>query len=531
MRKILLYLPIIVGLLIFPMGCDQYLEEDLFSSFGEGNFPNEATVETMVNATHRFMGVLVVNNHRMFWATEFPTPSVHYRFRQVHERNHLSTWSWNNTFTDPAYFEIMDHIWNTIRMSNDIIGLVPDIEMEDTQRQAEIVGEAKFLRAMTYFYAVRLWGGMPIIDKAQTLDDELFPARSSIAETYAFIIQDLQDAASVLPTRSEYTSRGFNAGHITKGAALGTLAKVYLTMAGEPLNDNSNLQAAKDALDQVISSGEYALVQSATPYQDLWDWQNDNNEEFIYAIQKQGTQQNFRGIFGYMTPSDPTEGIWTTTTDFSAGSALDGVPPEFAKWYESHDSGPRYDWTIITEYTLTRDNATHSAGEVFTMEDGDRAQGYIGKYRAVGAELDNNFFCPNNFPVLRYADVLLMHSEVTNELGSADYTGLNATRARAGLPPLSGLSQSEFRDAVFLERDLELTFEQNMLFDMRRRGLEYCKAKLEGFYNPNQNESSPGAGDGYPQDFQFTIEPHRMLYPYPPRELASNPNLEQNPGY
>lgn len=537
MKKIFIYFWVMVSLLALPMGCDDYLEEDVFSSFGENDFPTEATVETMVNANHRFMGRLVVFNHRMGWATEMPTPSMHYAHRQVHPRNNLSTWSWNNEFGDPAYFDIMERLWDVVRMANDIIEKVPNITMEDTKRQAEIVGEAQFLRGMAYFYGVRLWGGMPIIDKPQTLSDDLFPTRSSIAETYAFLVKDLQDAAAVLPTRSEYSARGFNHGHVTRGAALGTLAKAYITMAGEPLNDNSNLQAAKDALEQVINSGEYALVGvgEPNPYAVLWDWRNDNNEEMIYAIQKEGLVQNFRGMFGYMTPNEPTEGIWTSGSDFSKGSALDGVPPEFAKWYASHDSGPRYEWTIVTEFTLLNDKTsgalTFQAGDVFGMEDGPNAQAHIGKYRAVGAELNNNFFCPNNFPVLRYADVLLLHSEVTNELGAADYTGINAIRERAGLPPLGGLSQDDFRDAVFLERDLELTYEQNMLFDMRRRGLEYTKSKLEGFFNPSQNETSPGAGDGYPQDFQFTIDPHRMLYPYPPDELGSNPNLEQNPGY
>ncbi|SIT02532.1 Starch-binding associating with outer membrane [Zobellia uliginosa] len=531
MKKIYINTILILSLLFASTSCEDYLEEEVYNSFGDTDFPTEATIETMVNSAHHFMGMLVVFNHRMFWATEFPTPVFQYSFRAVHPRNNLSTWSWNNEFGDPAYFDIMERLWDVVRMSNDIIEKAPQIEMEDAGRQAEIVAEAKFLRGMAYFYAVRLWGGMPIVDKPQTLTDDLFPARASIEETYAFLIQDFKDAAAVLPTRSEYTNRGFNEGHITKGTAQGMLAKAYITMGGAPLNDRSNLEEAKTLLEKVIQSGQYSLVQSDTPYKDLWDWQNENNSEMMYSIQKEGLVQNYRGMFGYMTPNDATEGIWTSGQDFSRGSALDGVTPEFAKWYASHDSGPRYKWTIVTEYQLLNDKPPFKAGDILHMEDGPQAQAYQGKWRAVGAELDNNFFCPNNFPVLRYADILLLHSEVTNELGAADYTGLNAIRERAGLPVLSGLSQDDFRDAVFIERDLELTYEQNMLFDMRRRGLDYTKSKLEGFFNPNQNESAPGAGDGYPQDFQFSIEPHRMLFPYPPRELLSNPNLEQNPGY
>ncbi|MBT9189566.1 RagB/SusD family nutrient uptake outer membrane protein [Zobellia russellii] len=529
MKKTFIYSLFFLVTLLLTFSCDEQLEEELFSSFGEGNFPTEATVETMVASNYARLGVLVVNNHRMFWATEFPTPSVMYRFRDVHPRNNLSTWTWNNDFGDPAYFEIMDHIWSTVRMSNDIIDLVPSIEMNNKKRQSEIVGEAKFLRALTYFYGVRLWGGMPIIDKAQTLDDDLYPSRATIAETYAFIIKDLKEAIATLPLRGEIEE-----GHATKGVAQAILAKAYITMAGQPLGDNSNLQAAKELLEEVIASGKYALVQSDTPYKDLWDWQNENNSEMMFSIQKNDEIRNFRGMFGYMTPSVLTSGIWTSGDgdSFSKGSSLDLVPPEFAKWYASHDSGPRYQWTIVTDIILEEEYAGFPAGTTMNMEDGPLAAGYIGKYRAVGAELTSNFFTPNDFPVLRYADVLLLHSEVTNELGAADYTGINAVRERAGLSTLSGLSQEAFRDAIFIERDLELTFEQKMLFDMRRRGLEYSKSKLEGFYNADQNASAPGAGDGYPQDFQITIDgEHRMLFPYPPRELSANPNLEQNPGY
>ena len=510
-------------------GCDEQLEEQLYSSFGEGNFPTEATVETMITENYDRFGTLIVFNHRMGWATEMPTPSMQYQFRRNHVRNNLSSWTWNNDFGDPAYFDIMDFIWSSVRQSNDIIGLVPGIEMSNKQRQAEIVGEAKFLRGLVYFYAVRLWGGMPIIDKAQTLNDDLYPVRASISDTYAFIVQDFKDAIEVLPTRSQFASRGIPEGHATKGAAQALLAKVYLTMAGDPLGDGSHLQEAKTLLESVMNSSDYSLVQASggrTAYEVLWDTQNENNSEMMFVIQKEEAVKNYRGMFGYFTPPFRTSGVYTSGASdaYSSGSALDGIPPEFAKWYASHDSGPRYQWTIITDLVATNTYDGKPAGTSHNMEDGPNHQAYIGKYRAVGEELVSNFFCPNDFPVLRYADVLLMHSEVTNELGTADYTGVNATRQRAGLAPLSGLSKDAFRDAVFLERDLELTYEQQMLFDMRRRGFEYCKSKLEGFFKPGQNS--------YQLDFStIKLEPHRLLYPYPPRELAANPNLAQNPGY
>lgn len=536
MKKIYIYSIILMASLFFTVSCEEALEEELFSNYAFSSFPTDETVEILLAEAYHDYGQ-TYNNHRMGWAIEMPTPSMQYRSRQPRPlvRNHLSTWTWGIQDDNPAYFEILTTIFSGVRTTNDIIGLVPEMETENPERSRSIVAEAKFLRSMAYFNMVRLWGGMPIVDKAQTLDDELFPARASIAETYAFIVQGLKEAIADLPTRSEYTTQGILAGHITKGGAQGILAKVYLTMAGQPLGDASNLQEAKDLLDAVINSGEWSLVQSATPYQDLWDWQNEFNNERMFDVQKESqgasSGQNFRMMFGYFTPALASEGIWST--EIHRGRGLDGIPPEYAKWYASHDSGPRYQWTIITEFIAAGSLGKFRPGDLYQMEDGKDAQAHIGKYRALEAELDDDFFNPNNFPVLRYADILLMHSEVTNELGVADYTGVNATRLRAGLPALSGLSQDDFRDAVFIERELEMAYEQNLLFDMRRRGFEYCQSRLNGFFQPNQNETAPGAGDGYQVDYSTTnlTEPHRMLFPYPPKELSRNTNLEQNPGY
>lgn len=517
--------------LVFATGCDDMLEEKFVSDFGSSNFPSAETAAVLLNEAYMDWAH-IYQGHRMGWPVELPTPAMQYHFRSTgtQERHDLALWSWTS---NAALFDLMDRIFVAVRTSNDAIQLISRVEGMDPVRQAGMVAEAKAIRSILYFNMVRLWGGMPIIDKPQTLADDLYPARASIAETYAFIAQGLKEAIEDLPTRSEYTAMGIAPGHITKGGAQGILAKVYLTMAGHPLNDASNLQEAKDLLEEIIDSGEWALVQSATPYEDLWDWKNEFNSERMIDIQKDLGGYNYRGIFGYFTPQVATSGVWTSGTAYSAGSALDGVPPEYVKWYEAHDSGPRFQWTIVTQFTAQSNFDKFKPGDLVHYEDGRRAQAYVGKYRAVGAELTSNFASPNNFPILRYADVLLMHSEVTNELGVADYTGLNATRERAGLLPLDGLSQDEFRDAVFLERELELAYEQNLLFDMQRRGFEYIQSRVNGFYLANQNESSPGAGDGYDRDYSILnlTEPHRMLFPIPLNQLSANPNLEQNPGY
>lgn len=508
MRKIFNIKICFVFLSVFLLiSCEEYLQEEMFSDMGGNTFPTEETAETLINAAYQRAGHACLTHHRLYWATEYPTPSVMYRFRRGGSRGYFDQWSWVNSVS--AYYDLMDRLFYTIRSCNDAIDLVPEIEnMEDTKRQAEIVGEARFLRATMYFYMVRLWGGMPILDKAQTLSDDLYPARASIAQTYAFIIEDLKAAADVLAHRSEYVNRGL-LGHATKEAALGTLAKVYITMAGEPLEDNSNLAEAKGILDQIISSEEQALL---TDYSAVFDWRDGNNKEFLFAWQAEGDNQTY-GAFHYFIPQ---KGSYLYLPEGRAGITYDLVEPEYAIYYMENDTGPRFKWNIAIEYT-EQDGTYHH------FLDGPEDAAYCVKFRCPDSP---SLGFPNNFPVLRYSDILLLHSEVVNELNgptSEAYNGINLVRQRAQLDPIpAGLTEDEFRDAVFVERDLELCFEQNRFFDMRRRGYEFTKNLMENYYNPTQN--------GY-NEWNIIIEPHKMLYPIPLDYLDANPNFTQNPGY
>jgi hypothetical protein len=123
-----------------------------------------------------------------------------------------------------------------------------------------------------------------------------------------------------------------------------------------------------------------------------------------------------------------------------------------------------------------------------------------------------------SIPILRYADVLLMYAEALNEANSGPtpeaYDALNKVRQRAGLDKLSGLTYQAFKEAVWLERRLELVFEGSRRFDLVRTGrlLDAVKAETSFGRNP-------------------TIEPFHVLLPIPQTDRDSNPKLTQNPGY
>lgn len=487
-------------------GCEDFLKEELYGDMAGNTFPTENTAETLLNGAYARATIACVNNHNMFWATEYPTPSVMYRLRRGGSRGYFDIWSWGNS---PAYGSLLDDLFYAIRSCNDAIDLIPKIEdMGDAQRQAEIVGEARFIRAMTYFYMVRLWGGMPLLDKPQTLSDDLYPSRASIAETYAFIVEDLKKAIDVLPYRSNYVSRGL-LGHATKGTAMGTLAKVYITMAGAPLSDKSKLSEAKTILDQLIASKEHELL---TNYSSVFDWKNENNKEILFSWASQGDEQSYNAWHYFI----PQAGSYLYLPPGRWGIGYDLVEPEYALYYMQYDQGPRFQWNIAIEYTEQNGKYHHFLG-------GPQEAAYCVKYRCPDA---NSSGLPTDLPVLRYSDVLLLHSEVVNELSGPTaeaYTGINLVRQRATLDPLpAGLTKDEFREKVFIERDLELCFEQNRFFDMRRRGFQFTKNLIEHYYNPTQN--------GY-ATWSITVDEYEMLYPIPQKYLDVNPNFLQNPGY
>jgi hypothetical protein len=127
---------------------------------------------------------------------------------------------------------------------------------------------------------------------------------------------------------------------------------------------------------------------------------------------------------------------------------------------------------------------------------------------------------PMNTPVLRYADVLLMHAEALNETGQTSQaeSSLNQVRERAGLPPVSGLEQGAFREKVLHERRMELAFEGEWWFDLVRtdRAIPF----LRSLGNPDPYGVARG-----------NIQPKHLLFPIPQGERDINPNLSQNDGY
>ncbi|MDN3670666.1 RagB/SusD family nutrient uptake outer membrane protein [Echinicola jeungdonensis] len=378
-----------------------------------------------------------------------------------------------------------------ILRANTVLKNVPQMEI-DQELKSRILGEAHFLRAHYYFILVRYFGDVPLITEPQNPEDDLRPTRTPKEEVFDLIINDFSMAFDLLPPKSNYAADDL--GRACKGAAAGMLAKVYLTLG--------QYQNSLDMIAEVEALG-YELNPI---YEQNFDAQHENDQESLFEVQYFGkTSNSFWG--------NENQASWVSTftgprnADMVAGGYGWNQPTqEFVNSYEEGDL--RKDATILYEEGPQFDGQEYDSDYSTT--------GYnLRKFlvpKSISPNYDTN---PLNFPVLRFSDVLLMKAEALNELGrtSEAETPLNKVRDRAGLDPVSGLSQEEFRMKVLHERRIELAFEGQRWFDLIRvNGGQYGLDFLHSIGKSNASEK-------------------HLLFPIPQKEIDVNPNLTQNMGY
>ena len=369
--------------------------------------------------------------------------------------------------------EIMWETWyKTIGRATQSIEITTDFDLLDEGLRARYIGEAKFLRALNYFWLVRSFGDVSI----QSID---ITTRAPKAEVYAYIEQDLMDAIEVLP--AIYGSSQ-DLGRATQGAAQGLLSKVYLYQ--------EKWQQAADMANTVITSGNYSLEPD---YATVWRESTENGPESLFEIQGRGeiiahgvqqysTTQGARGTsgwgWGFNTPSEDLLNAFNKNSDsirrdatiiFAGETLFDG------REVSSSVENPRY-----SEKAYSSANAGQA--------DGDK-----------------------NIRVLRFAEILLIRAEALNELGqSAEALNpLNQVRNRVKLPNVTTTDQVQLRNAIYLERRLELAMEHDRWFDLlrTRRAAEVMTA------------------------LGFPFQDRNYLFPIPNVQLIQTPEMTQNPGW
>ncbi|MBL4677645.1 MAG: RagB/SusD family nutrient uptake outer membrane protein [Mucilaginibacter sp.] len=399
----------------------------------------------------------------------------------------------NLTATNSKVYGDWSNLYNGILKANTVIQRIPLITDPALTgaRKAQIVGEAKFLRAYHYYQLVKNWGGVPLVTVPVTTTEpaDINTPPASVAEVYNQIITDLTDAAAALPD-TYGSDASVNKARATKGAANALLAKVY---AQKPDRDYAKVLTYADAV--ISSPANYALV----TYSDLFDGNHFNNAESILEAQFNGT------TIGNWSPSLllPPSITNTTWRKFITPSQ------DLAKAFDAEGDVVRKNQTMLFETAPWVDEYWSA-----------KVNGSV-PFPYKQRNLTNGNSTSRQY-MLRLGDIILMKAEALNALGrtSEAATALNLIRKRAGLANTTASTQAEMTLAVEKERRLELAQEGQRWDDLVRYG------RAETVMNA-LNEVNLVTG----QKVNYNMTKEKELLPIPQTERNRNPALTQNPGY
>lgn len=384
------------------------------------------------------------------------------------------------SFTDDAgnllVLTIYTQMYDIINLCNAIIGRAPNATGDQAVID-RVVAEAKFLRAATFFQLVQDWGEVPL-KITESLDfSNVVQPRASVPEIYNFIVNELTAAAAVLPQTYDGTP-GREVGRATWGAATGLLEKVQL--------QQGNAAQAATALQSVVSSNLYSLLPS---YADLWAPESQNTVESLYEIQ--------------FEPANQTGSPYTTSF----------VPPLEAVRLGLVAGGNAFAVRPTADLVNAYEPGDERKAASLAIDLGGLP--YIIKYLDLATASSG---ARNNFPVLRYADILLLLAEAKGESDEA-YGLINQVRERAGLDDIDAATPGTFIDKIQHERRVELAFEGQRWHDLLR-------------LPPDQTISimSTQLTAQFGRPIQLTTK--NLLYAIPIAEIeTSNGVITQNPGY
>jgi hypothetical protein len=472
--------------------CTKYLEKAPLDSINTANFfKTEADAIAAINGAYQPLQWPKLYNLRIWTTDIWAANSV---VGAGGGTDGIETQDISNFVTTTDNAAALD-IWRGpapgILRCNLVLQNVPGMGINQSMKD-RILGEAYFLRAHYYFILVSLFGDVPLITVPQTPEDDLRPARTAKAKVYEQIISDLELAVTLLPNRDTYANS--DKGRASKGAALGMLAKVQLTLGNYP--------ATVERCKQVAALG-YALNSA---YGDNFNPATKNSKENLFEVQ-------YSGKSSYSFWDNENQASWVSTftgprnADFVGGGYGWNQPTEeFMSLYEANDK--RKDITVLYPGCPDFDGKAYQVSYSTT---GFNLRKFLVP-KAVSPDYDTN---PANWPVLRFADVLLMEAEALceqNKLAEA-LVPLNLVRTRAGLASLSGLNQAELRASIRKERRVELAFEGHRWFDLIR----YDNGQYAQHYFHSIGKTNFAA--------------KHLLLPIPQKEIDTNPNLTQNTGY
>ena len=504
MKKII-KLSVIAFAFLAMSSCKKFLEENPPSAYTPDNYYKSfAQAQNAVNGIYASISTLYSQGGNFddlgLLLLEMPTGQANTDISQStnnQELLHLSTSSAN------LYVR---QWWRTCYKGIDAsnlaitnISAMPASVLSTTQK-SQLIGQAQFLRALFYFYLVRIYGDVPLSITPTSGALGLQIPRNSTKDVYEkLIVPDLLSAEQSGLPFAEHTGR------VSLGAVKALLAKVYETMAGYPLQQADKYALAKQKALEVISSNQFTFYSN---YDQFRDPANDNSMENIFMAQFSSTAWT-SPMFNWTLP------LFTAISGANAGTGALTPDLTFYKSFAPGDKRGQEDQYFFSHY------ASHATGTDIVFTTGQHIFKWFDN-----VAYNNNTGSGKCYPIIRLTDIMLLYAEAQNEADGApdasSYAYVNQIRARAGLAPMAGLTQTQFRQNVWRERNHELCYENLTWFDMVRTRMAY---------DTKNDQFVPLVGYVFPYGSNITFQDKNLLFPLPQTEIQANPKLTQNAGY
>ena len=378
--------------------------------------------------------------------------------------------------------------YKVINRTNTILGRIDGIEI-NTELANRYKLECKFIRALMYFNLVRVYGDVPLVLKEISISESYDILREPKENVYNQIIADLKEAQDLPVSYSTAED-----GRATQGAAKALLANVYMTL--------HKYAEAETILAEIINSGRYSLLEN-TPgslnidgYKNVFSPVNHNSKEGIFEIQflkgGYGEGSNYANNF-----APENSGTNVVAVGGTGGNNI----PEMDIYNAYEEGDLRRDFSMSLGYYDNRKNNEWVESR------------YVCKFMDVPYQ---NNDASNNYPVIRYADVILMYAEALNQNGKTAEACkyLNMTRRRGfgyqttetSPVDLQTTDKAQFALMVEQERRVELAFENHRWFDLIRTGRAVEVMRSKG----------------------FSLNGTNLICPIPQKQIDVNPKLTQN---
>ena len=445
------------------------------------------------------------------------------------------------------------NMYTGLRVANVFLQKSPTSTIFPVSDLTGLRGEAFFLRAMYHFELFKRYGQIVLATRPFGVEEDLNMPRNSVDEVVKSITTDCDSAINQIPAESTRDWDAANYGRATKAAGMALKAKVLLIYAS-PLyntsNDPTRWQNAANAAKALIDLNKHGLL-SVADYPNLWDYTNtatSYNKEVIFAtpagsintIESFNAPIGFTGGLGRTNPTQDLVDAFEMRNGKPITDPTSGYNPQNP--YLNRDTRLNqfivYNGATFKTGSLTRAVETFEGGldNVLTNVNSTKSGYYLRKFLSGNATYNVTTITNVRRPwvFFRYAETLLIYAEALNEVSGPTqpvYDAVNAVRLRAQMPVLPvGLSQADMRERIRNERRVELCFEEQRFFDVRRwkvgettfnapvRGMRITKAGTTLTYTPFVIENRLFSAKNY-------------LYPLQQAEIDKANKLKQNPDY